>query len=125
MDRPNPIMKAEPELSIKESNATTKAEVTWKQQIKVLDSANRVRRRRSGTVRMQVCDAKGCLPPEDIPFAVELTISDAPPVEASAPSSASAEPVKPATRPDSGLLGFILAGIFWGGCRSSRRASSR
>jgi thiol:disulfide interchange protein len=102
---------------------------TWTQELRVRPDASPGKTELAFSVRVQVCDDHGCTW-GDHHFTVPVTIKDDPPVAApdSLPSRSEGKQPPPTVKDvpdsfknappgkenDSGLLAFILQGVFWG-----------
>ncbi len=72
-DPPKFLKKAEPEQKIKELRYY-EGEVTWTQQLRLAAGAKAGTHKVPVKVTMQVCDEKGCLPPETVTVEAEITV---------------------------------------------------
>jgi cytochrome c biogenesis protein CcdA len=119
-----PLQESEPQL-VKEGDLGEFYEhrdtFTWKQEIWVQSAAQPGPARLAWRIRLQVCDARRCLP-GTVQGEITLHISDEPPLaltpqeqqELERRSRPPADGAAPGSSRSSGLLGFLLAGIFWG-----------
>jgi thiol:disulfide interchange protein len=91
---------------------------TWKLGVWVLPDAKPGPAKLKFSIRLQVCDEKHCTP-GTVPLEASVDVSSAPPLALSPAARSRLEDLAKPQTPQpggtaSGLLAFILAGIFWG-----------
>lgn len=131
LSEPKHKAKAIPELKLNEVRVLEDPKLVWERTAVVSPEATPGPTKVQTEVKMVVCSKStgSCLPLQTLTFEVPLTVTDEPavPVEdkykdaltsvangARTPDPPSTSPPGQATKPDDGLLAFMLAGVIWG-----------